>query len=462
MLLSPGSDDKSSVEAMIQRERIKFLNEKHVKRGDYVLYWMQASQRTEYNHALEYAVLKANEMKKPLIVYFGLTEDFPEANERHYCFMLEGLKEIQSDLEERNIKMVVFQVSPELGLIELSKDASLVVVDCGYLKIERKWRNNAASNISCLLVQVESNVIVPVEEASHKEEYSAATFRPKIKKKLNHYLFPLTVNYPEVDSLHLNIDSLDINDIKKTIYLLNIDRSVRKVNYFHGGAREAKKQLEIFLKEKIDRYRDLRNDPTSNYQSNMSPYLHFGQISPLYIALKVLKTKSPGTEAYLEELIVRRELSMNFVFYNQNYDSIECLPNWARKTLLEHKKDRREYVYALDELENAETHDPYWNAAQEEMRNKGKMHGYMRMYWGKKILEWTETPEEAFKIALHLNNKYELDGRDPNGLAGVAWCFGKHDQPWKERKIFGKVRYMSAEGLKRKFEVDKYVEKKDF
>ncbi len=150
---------------------------------------------------------------------------------------------------------------------------------------------------------------------------------------------------------------------------------------------------------------------------------------------------------------------MNFVFYNQNYDSFDGLPEWAKKTLKEHEKDRREYIYTLEELENAETHDPYWNAAQEEMRIKGKMHGYMRMYWGKKILEWSKTPEDAFKIALYLNNKYELDGRDPNGFTGVAWCFGKHDRPWKERQIFGKIRYMNAKGLKRKFDADGYAEK---
>jgi deoxyribodipyrimidine photo-lyase len=195
----------------------------------------------------------------------------------------------------------------------------------------------------------------------------------------------------------------------------------------------------------------------------MSPYLHFGQISPLHIALKVLKTKSPGVEAFLEELIIRRELSMNFVFYNKKCDSLEeAIPDWARKTLKRHQKDKRSYVYSLKEFEMGITHDPYWNAAQKEMVIKGKMHGYMRMYWGKKILEWSKTPEEAFRIALYLNNKYELDGRDPNGFTGVAWCFGKHDRPWGERAIFGKVRYMNDRGLKRKFDADKYVKMMEF
>ncbi len=191
----------------------------------------------------------------------------------------------------------------------------------------------------------------------------------------------------------------------------------------------------------------------------MSPYLHFGQISPLYVAIQISQHRSPGKEAFLEELIVRRELSMNFVHYNQNYDSFTGIPDWAKHTLDEHRQDPRKYMYSLEQLEQAQTHDPYWNAAQREMVITGKMHGYMRMYWGKKILEWTTKPEEAFSIALYLNNKYELDGRDPNSFTGVAWCLGKHDRPWGRRPIFGNIRYMSAEGLKRKFNANKYAQK---
>ncbi len=327
------------------------------------------------------------------------------------------------------------------------------------MRIQRKWRSYAAKNVACLLVQVESDVIVPVEEASPKEEYSAATFRPKIKKKLGYFLAPLRENNPKADSLHMDFDSFDVEDVKRAISHFKIDRSVKKVSNFKGGTSEAKKHLENFLKNRLDQYPELRNDPTQDSLSNMSPYLHFGQISPLYVALRVLATDSPGKDAYLEELVVRRELSINFVSYNENYDSFNSLPEWAIKTLKEHEKDPREYVYTLEELENAETHDPYWNAAQEEMKTMGKMHGYMRMYWGKKILEWSTTPEDAFRNALFLNNKYELDGRDPNGFTGVAWCLGKHDRPWKERRIFGKIRYMTAKGLERKFDADGYVEK---
>ncbi len=441
----------------IQKERIKVLNRKGIQEGKYILYWMQASQRVEYNHALEFAILKANELRQPLIVFFGITDQFPEANERHYTFMLEGLREVKHSLEKRGIQMVILHKSPEIGVLQLAKKASLVVVDRGYLRIQRTWRDDASKKMDCPLIQVETDVVVPVEETSPKEEYAAATIRSKIKRKLDAFLVPLKEHEPIIDSLSLDFDSFDIEDVEKAISKLRIDRSVKRVDAFHGGTKEAKSHLEIFLESKLDRFPELRNDPTLDYLSHMSPYLHFGQISPLYIALKVSKTRSLGVEAFLEELIIRRELSMNFVFYNEKYDSLEAIPDWAKKTLRTHQKDRRPYLYSPKELESARTHDPYWNAAQKEMVIKGKMHGYMRMYWGKKILEWSKTPEEAFKIALYLNNKYELDGRDPNGFTGVAWCFGKHDRPWGERSVFGNVRYMNDKGLKRKFDADKYV-----
>ncbi len=441
----------------IQRERIRRLNRKEIQKGKYLLYWMQASQRTEYNHALEYAILKANELRQPVVVFFGITDRFPEANERHYFFMLEGLKEVKESLQRRGIQMVLLHQSPEIGVLSLAKRASLVVVDQGYLKIQRAWRDYASKRMDCPLIQVETDVIVPVEETSNKEEYAAATIRPKIKSKLEAFLVPLKEHEPLYNSLSLEFDSFVLEDVNRAISKLRIDRSVKRVKTFHGGTKEAKAHLEVFLESKLDRFPELRNDPTVDSLSHMSPYLHFGQISPLYIALRVLATRSPGADAFLEELIVRRELSMNFVSYNVNYDSFEAIPGWAKKTLRRHKKDRRPYLYGLRELEMGKTHDPYWNAAQKEMVATGKMHGYMRMYWGKKILEWSKTPEEAYRTALYLNNKYELDGRDPNGFAGVAWCFGKHDRPWGERPIFGNVRYMNEKGLKRKFDVDRYV-----
>jgi len=442
---------------MIHPERISHLNQHKIKNRSFVLYWMQASQRTIYNHALEYAILQANELKKPVVAFFGLTDKFPEANERHYHFMLEGISEIETSLKERGIKFVLRKQSPELGAVELAKQADLVVVDRGYLKIQRAWRQHVAERIDCPLIQVESDVIVPIETTSPKEEYAAATIRPKITRKLNHYLVPVTEQVSIKSSLEINLDTLKPEPIEHLLTSLKIDRSIRKVPEFRGGTSEAMQHLENFLNEKLSHYPNLRNDPTLDYLSNLSPYLHFGHIAPLYIALKVMERTNPAEEAFLEELIVRRELSMNYVFYNDRYDSFEGLPAWAKTTLREHESDKREYIYTLEEFEQAKTHDPYWNAAQQQMVITGKMHGYMRMYWGKKILECTRTPDEAFRFALYLNNKYELDGRDPNGFTGVAWCFGKHDRAWKERPVFGKIRYMNANGLKRKFNADGYV-----
>ncbi len=442
---------------MVQEARIRLLNSHAPANGAYVLYWMQSSQRGEYNHALELAIEYANKRKQPLIVYFGLTDAFPEANERHYHFMLEGLKCARQDLKDKGVGMVVERVSPEFGVVEFARQASLVVCDGGYLKIQEQWRRHVAENIECPLIDVESDVVVPVETASSKEEYSAATLRRKLRMVLPGYLVPLSEATPRVDSSSQEFDSYDISDTDTCASNLDIDRSVRPIAGIRGGTKEAKRRLEEFVASKLDRFADSRNDPNEDCLSGLSPYLHFGQISPLYVGLRVNQSNSAGKEAFLEELIVRRELSMNFVHYNREYDSFAGLPDWAKRTLQEHEGDTREYLYTLDQLEGARTHDPYWNAAQREMVTTGKMHGYMRMYWGKKILEWTAKPEEAFSRALYLNNKYELDGRDPNGFAGVAWCLGKHDRPWGRRAIFGNVRYMSAEGLKRKFDAAEYV-----
>ena len=445
---------------MMQPERIQALNDRPVQRGKYLLYWMQASQRAKWNHALEFAIQQANERHEPLLVLFGITNRFPEANARHYTFMLEGLREVRDALMKQGIQFVVKLESPEVAAIKLAKEASLVVTDRGYLRIQKQWRQHVSEKVSCLVLQVESDIVVPVEVASDKEAYSAGILRPKIQRHLSRYLVPLKEMPNKRDSLGLKFQSVNLDDVKGIITRLNVDGSVTPVDSFRGGTSHAEQHLEAFIAKKLKDYAKRRSDPSLNLGSNMSPYLHFGQISPLYIALKVRKARGQsknGKDAYLEELVVRRELSMNFVHYNDDYDTFEALPQWARHTLNAHQKDPREYVYNLEEWETARTHDPYWNAAQQEMLATGKMHNYMRMYWGKKILEWSKTPEEGYRIALYLNNKYELDGRDPNGFAGVAWCFGKHDRAWKERPVFGKVRYMNAAGLRRKFDMEAYV-----
>jgi deoxyribodipyrimidine photo-lyase len=445
---------------LIEPERISQLNCQAVRsRGRYVLYWMQAAQRAEYNHAIEFAIEKANTLKLPVICVFGLTDNYPEANIRHYNFMLQGLLLTQNQLEDRGVKFVIRHKSPDLAAIKFAKQAAMVVVDDGYLRIQRKWRNAVAQKIDCPLYEVTTNLIVPVGQASFKEEFSAGTFRPRITAKLGYYLKKLNHLKPKIASSRSDFDCFDISDINKVLAKLKIDRTVKPTGKFTGGTSYAKKLLTDFIEKKLDRFADDRNNPNADCVSHLSPYLHFGQISPLYVALETMKTNSPGKGAFLEELIVRRELSHNFVWFNRGYDSFDALLPWAKRTLNFHRRDKKQYIYTLDDLTQAKTHDPYWNAAQKEMVLTGKMHGYMRMYWGKKIIEWSKNPQQAFKAALYLNNKYELDGRDPNGFTGVAWCFGKHDRAWSERPIFGKIRFMNAAGLKRKFDIDGYVSK---
>jgi deoxyribodipyrimidine photo-lyase len=449
---------------MIHPSRIEPLNSRSVQDGRYVLYWMQASQRAECNHALEAAVDRANERRLPVIVAFGLTDKFPEANLRHYAFMLEGLEAVRGALARRGIRFVLVRESPELAAAKLAEEAALVVADRGYLRIQRQWRNHVAKNAPCAVLQVEADAVVPVETASPKEEYTAGTLRPKLLRILGDYLTPLKERPVRKDSLSLRIDADDEGDRQALLARLKVDRTVPPVKTVRGGTDRANALLGEFIATKLRRYDELRSDPGLDFSSGLSPYLHFGQISPLVVALRVQAAKgvpAAARNSFLEELIVRRELSMNFVFYNERYDEYGSLPDWARKTLAGHAGDRRAYLYSPAQWERAETHDPYWNAAQKEMVLTGRMHNYMRMYWGKKILEWSATPEEAFRTALWLNNRYELDGRDPNGFAGVAWCFGKHDRAWFERKVFGKVRYMNDAGLKRKFDMDSYLKKVD-
>ena len=447
----------------IQQERIKSLNSRGVVDGDYVLYWMQQSQRTEYNHALEYAAEQANELQLPLLVVFGLMADYPEANLRHYTFLLEGLRDVQDNLARRGIQLVVRFSRPPQVALELGARAALIVCDRGYLRHQRGWRKQVAEQAACRVMQVEADVVVPVEVASNKAEYAARTLRPKIHKHLDRFLVGLETIPVLKPSLDLAVDGIKLDDVDSVLNVLNIDRSVNPVGILYpGGESAAQARFQLFLENSFKRYQENRNQPQTDDVSGMAMYLHFGHVSPIQLALLARDAETVAAdnrEAFLEELIVRRELSINFVQYTQDYDAYASLPDWSKKTLNGHRRDPRAVVYTPEQLENAETHDEYWNAAMKEMRCSGYMHNYMRMYWGKKILEWSAAPEEAYETTLRLNNKYFLDGRDANSYGNVAWIFGQHDRPWKERPIFGTVRYMSAAGLERKCDIQGYVRK---
>ncbi len=444
---------------MLHTERIKRLNDRPVGRGRYVLYWMQASQRARCNHALEHAVAAANELRLPVVAVFGLTDDYPEANLRHYRFMLEGLARTAGELREKNVGFVAAGGSPQDVALKYAADAALVVADRGYLRHQRKWRRMLARKAKVRVVQVEAEAVAPAETVSDKQEYAARTIRPKHRKLWKKYLVPLEEARPRKSPDSIRLDGPDLSDTEAILDGLKIDKSVAPSRRFVGGTDKAEKLLKDFIRNKLTGYATDRNDPSLECESHMSPYLHFGQISPLAVALAVKDAGAPkeDAEAYLEELLIRRELAINFVIYCENYDSYKSAPSWARASLGRHRRDKRPARYTAAEMEAAATDDEYFNAAMREMLHTGKMHNYMRMYWGKRILTWTGSPAFAYRLALRLNNKYFLDGRDPASFANVGWLFGLHDRPWPQNPVFGTVRRMTASGLERKFDMPAYL-----
>jgi deoxyribodipyrimidine photo-lyase len=410
-----------------------------------VMYWMSRDQRASDNWALIYAQELAE--NNDLEVVFCLKPSFLGATYRQFSFMIEGLKEVESNLMKKNIPFHVLIGDPEIEIPKfiIGEKISALVTDFDPLKIKRKWKAGIAKKIKVPFYEVDAHNIVPCWMASSKQEFGAYTIRPKIKKLISSYLKP----FPSVKKRKEM--KRNKNDWEKIYASLKVDTSVGPVKWIKPGEAEAKKMLRRF-KKKLKNYSKNKNDPNVDAISNLSPYLHFGHIAASRVALEI------KSKVFLEELIVRKELSDNFCFYNKNYDSFKGFPNWAKITLNKHSNDKREYIYSLQKLEQGKTHDDLWNAAQMQMIKTGKMHGYMRMYWAKKILQWTKTPQIALKYAIYLNDKYELDGRDPNGYTGIAWSIGGvHDRAWGERDIFGKVRYMSFDGCKSKFDVKKYI-----
>lgn len=431
--------------------------------GSCVVYWMQRSQRGIDNPALDLAIDAANELGLPVAVFFGLHPRYPNANLRHYSFLVEGLADTIDAVERRGAAFV-FRPYPEHDLIRFCDETgpSLVVGDENPLRAPEAWRQKAAAKLRVPFWTVDSDVVVP-SRLFQKEEYAARTLRPKITPLIEVFLHPSRNPRARFRWSAGHKPSGRILETSRVLASLPLDRSAEAVSSLKGGTKEAIRRLKRFINERLQFYDKLRNSPHIDGTSELSAHLHFGHISPITIALAVRDSDSPEASktAFLEELIVRRELAINYVARNSNYDRLEGCHGWARATLAERADDRRPYLYTQRQLESADTHDPLWNAAQIEMIRTGRMHGYVRMYWAKKILEWTPSPGEAFDVAVKLNDRYFLDGRDPNGYAGVAWAIGgKHDRPWPPRRpIFGLVRYMSAAGMARKFDVPAYIAK---
>ena len=445
-------------------------NEGHEERC--VLYWMQRAQRGQDNHALDAAIALANRLKLPVIVLF-VVADYPAANLRHYTFMLEGIRDAARHLKQRGTPLVIRRGSPPHEVVHMAKElkASAVISDEGETRTPRAWRTDVKESLTVPFACIDADVVVPTKYFP-KEEWAARTIRPKIQRILPTYLQPIV----HLESRHpLDRPPCDSGDTENPLsYLesLHIDRSVAPSEMFHGGQDEGKRRVERFIKEHLSTYGTRRNSPEVEGTSMLSAYLHFGHISVQQTAWDIEQyipeqtgsshiDADGGRSAYLEELIVRRELAINFALRNPHYDSLEGCPDWGKKTLQKHSSDPRQWNYSREELEQARTHDELWNASQREMMQTGRMHGYMRMYWAKKILEWTATPEEAFEDTVYLNDKYEIDGRDANGYTGIAWAIGgKHDRPWgPERPIFGLVRYMALSGMQRKMDTRAYIYK---
>lgn len=448
-------------------ERVVQLNDKQANpKAQYVLYWMQMFKRTSHNHALIWAIRKANEMKLPLVVYEGLKYYYPWASDRIHTFILEGVEEKRREFEKLGIRYVFYLQknadSAKNTVAALAKDAACIVTDEYPCFIIPEHNRRIAERADIPVYAVDSNGVIPMSKFD-KEEYAAYTIRPKINRLIDNYLKPFAEESVEIDGSSIEVDCPETFVTSVTICNLvsdcAIDHSIKPSNLYQGGTANGRSRLKKFVQKILPDYDKARSKPDRDGSSRLSSYLHFGFLSPLEVALAVRNADAPqeSIDAYLEELIVRRELSFNMTRHNPHYDSLAALPAWVQKTMREHSGDERQIIYLLEQLENGETHDELWNAAQREMVVTGEMHNYVRMLWGKNVIAWSPSYEIAFETLVHLNNKYCLDGRDPNSYAGILWCFGKHDRPWMERKIFGQMRYMTSGSTGKKFDSKKYI-----
>jgi deoxyribodipyrimidine photo-lyase len=430
--------------------------------GRCVVYWMQRSQRALDNPALDVAVEAANAVQQPVVIFFAPVPFYPHANLRHYAFLAQGIPDIAERARNRGIGFVLRRY-PEHSLVKFCDEVrvSMVVGDENPMREPNRWRELAAKELRVPLWTVDADVLVP-SKLLQKEQYAARIIRPRLRQRLQQFLTPphnprAKVAWEKPCGLQAlpSDGSFDITEDWQ-----GLDRSVQPVDSFRGGTGEALKLLRDFVTHKLAQYPERHGKPELDCTSRLSPYLHFGHIGPHTVALAVEDATAPraAKDDFLDQLITWRELAINFVHFNPRYDSIESAPGWAHRTLAEHAHDERPVTYSRQQLERAETHNELWNAAQHQMLHAGWMHNYMRMYWAKKILEWSASPAVAYQTAVYLNDKYFLDGRDPDGYAGIAWAIaGKFDRPWFPRPIFGTIRYMSGTAAQRKFDADEYI-----
>lgn len=464
--------------------------------GKFVLYWMIANRRTEWNFSLQRAAWWAEKLKRPLVIFEALRVGYPWASDRLHTFVLQGMHDNQTALHDAPVVYYPY-VEPKKdaakGLLEtLAAEACVVVTDdfpCFFLP---RMVAAVGKKLKVKLEAIDSNGLLPMR-AADRDFPLAHSFRRFLQKELPKHLEnapwanPLAgKSFPAADNdliAHIQkkwpaLDAETLADPKEFIARLPIDHKVPSVETI-GGARAARQQLKWFLQEGLPRYAEQRNDVESECASQLSPYLHFGHLSvheifhaltqqekwePGQISPKVTGKRegwwnmSDGAEAFLDEIITWRELGYNMCHLRDDYDQYDSLPDWAKATLKAHTADQREHVYTLEQFEQAQTHDPLWNAAQRQLVRDGRIHNYLRMLWGKKILHWTNTPQEAAQVMIELNNKYALDGRNPNSYSGIFWCLGRYDRAWgPEREIFGKIRYMTSDSAMRKLSLKEYL-----
>ena len=504
---STHSTTTTTTTTVVAPERCRRLNSKSPRppgsSSSYVLLWVQSAQRSRHNEALEYAAQRANNHGVPLVAVFGAAADFPGASERHLTFMYEGLTELRATLETtRGIQLLAYHSknpnSPCDVISAACKGAVECVVDGGYQRTLRQWRRVVAAEAPCAVTEVESEVVVPLYGpggGAGRPEPAAATLRPKILSRLGALTAKELAPTPLVKRLASADEAVALlraatstatptatataesamdpflllplsEGVDACLNALDaasgggVDRSVRRCSGYHlGGENEAHRKLDVFLHPgtRLKNYASLRNDCGLGLQSHLSPHVHYGQISVVYVVHRAMATARTHPElrksvdTYVDELVVRRELAINFVINNPKYDAYEGIPGWARLTLAEHSGDERSHVYTAEQFEACATHDKLWNAGQRELVISGKQHNYIRMYWAKKILEWSADPAEGWCIAIHLNNKYSLDGRDPASYTGVGWCWGLHDREFPETSVTGTIRRMSEAGMRGKF-----------
>lgn len=446
------------------KKRLRIISQEQMVLEDCegIVYWMSRDSRVQDNWAFLYAQHLALKNEVPLHVCFCLIAKYLDASVRQFHFLIKGLEKVAEECKKLSISFHLLEGHGGDVLPQWVIDHKIGAVVCDFnpLRVPLGWLEVAKKKLKkdVPLIQVDAHNIVPCWVASDKQEYSARTIRNKINSKLDEYLteFPPVIKHPYMSKFEPEPIDWD-----EAITTREADESVKPIEWASPGYDSALEILKSFIDKRLKIFATKRNDPTVDALSNLSPWFHFGQISVQRVALCIQAYKSKYTESvnsFLEEAIVRRELADNYCFYCEHYDSIKGASAWAQKTLDDHRKDKRTHIYSLEQLSNAKTHDDLWNAAQLQLVQEGKMHGFLRMYWCKKILEWTPSPEEALKYAIYLNDHYSVDGRDPNGYVGCMWSIcGIHDQGWAERAVFGKVRYMNYEGCKRKFDVPAFV-----